>query len=64
MNLESHINMDAEVAEISVESTQIQELGALVPVTATPAAIAAGVAAGAGLVGAAAGGAALGQAVD
>ncbi len=64
MNLISHVNSDAEVAGIAVDSTSIQELGALAPVTATPAALAAGVVAGAGLVGAAAAGAAVGEAVD
>ncbi|GAB2470222.1 hypothetical protein [Jatrophihabitans fulvus] len=64
MNIEEHINADVEVAALRADSTTIHEFGALVPVTATPAAIAAGVAAGAGLVGAAAGGAALGQAID
>jgi hypothetical protein len=64
MNLLSHVNADLEVAGVAIDSTSIQELGALAPVTATPAALAAGVAAGAGLVAAAAGGAAIGEAVD
>jgi hypothetical protein len=64
MKLTDHVNADSEVAAVGIDSSTVQEFGALAPVTATPAAIAAGVAAGAGLVGAAAGGAALGQAID
>jgi hypothetical protein len=64
MKLTEHVNASIEIASVGIDSTSIQELGALAPVTATPAAIAAGVAVGAGLVGAAAGGAALGQAID
>lgn len=64
MSLLDHVNTDSEVAAVAIDSARIQEFGALAPVTATPAAVAAGVAAGAGIIGAAAGGAALGEAAD
>lgn len=64
MNISAHSNQDPELAALEIDSAEVRELGALVPVTATPAAVAAGVAAGAGVIGAAAGGAALGDAID
>ncbi len=64
MTLLDHVNASTEVAAVAIDSSTVREFGALAPVTATPAAIAAGVAVGAGLIGAAAAGAALGNAVD
>ncbi|WP_158716265.1 hypothetical protein [Blastococcus sp. Marseille-P5729] len=64
MNRIEKINNSAELAELPIDADQPTKLGDMPPVTATPGALAGGVAAGAALVGAAAGGAAVGEAID
>jgi len=64
MDLAARVNTDRQLSELSMRNDRGQELSGIMPVTATPAALAAGVAAGAALVGAAAAGAAVGEATD
>lgn len=64
MDLVSRVNSDSEISALSISSTTEKQFSGIVPITATPAALAGGVAAGAALVGAAAAGAALGEATD
>ena len=64
MNLAQRVNSSPEIADLSISADSAREFSGIVPITATPAALAAGVAAGAALVGAAAAGAAVGEATD
>lgn len=67
MNLHQHADRSAELLALPMDTETISEFRAMIPVTATPATIAAvgaGVAAGAGVVGAAIAGAAIGEAID
>ena len=57
-------NSDARVDDIELTAEEAEELDGAEPVTATPAAFAAGVAAAGAVAGAAAAGAAIGEAVD
>lgn len=64
MNRIAKINLNAELAELSIHTDKPVKLTGLPPVTATPAALAGGVAATGALAGAAAAGAAIGEAID
>ncbi|WP_040490968.1 hypothetical protein [Ilumatobacter nonamiensis] len=62
--LADQANSDPRVDEIEMTAEEAEELDGTEPVTATPAAFAAGVAAAGAVAGAAAAGAAIGEAVD
>jgi hypothetical protein len=64
MNLSERVNSSPDVASLPLKADEVHEFSGMVPITATPAALAGGVAAGAALVGAAAAGAAVGEAID
>lgn len=67
MNLHEHAATSTELLALPMEAEDISEFQAMIPVTATPATIAAvgaGVAAGIGVIGAAGAGAAVGEAID
>jgi len=56
--------LDHDLADLDPTASEPTQLAGLLPITATPAAFAAGVAFGAALAGAAAAGAAIGEAID
>ncbi len=62
MNLISRLNND--LVDLDPTAAEPTQLDGMMPITATPAAFAAGVAVGAALAGAAAAGAAIGEAID
>lgn len=64
MDLVGRVNTDSELADLPLRADRARELSGITPITATPAALAGGVAAGAALVGAGAAGAAVGEATD
>ena len=67
MNLSHHALNAAELASLPMDTDDVHQFQAMVPVTATPAtlvAAGAGVVAGAGVIGAAAAGAAIGDSID
>ena len=64
MKLTQRVNSSNEIAGVAILSESAQEFSGVIPITATPAAVAAGVGAGAALVGAVAAGAGLGEAID
>ena len=63
MNI-TRITTSPEIAGLVLRTDRAVELSGMVPITATPAAVAQGVAATAALAGAAVGGAQIGEAVD
>jgi hypothetical protein len=64
MSLIEKVNTSPELAALPLRAESVEELGEAVPVLATPAAFAAGVAAAAGVAGAFAAGAGIGAAID
>lgn len=64
MNMLDKINNSNEIARVAIDSDEPTKLNGMTPVTATPAAVGAGVAATGAIAGAAAAGAAIGEAVD
>lgn len=58
------VNSSSELADLPLQSDDAEQVGAMTPVLATPAAFAAGVAVAAGVAGAVAAGAAVGAAID
>jgi hypothetical protein len=64
MNLVDRLNSDVSLRDLRITSRQPRQFEGLIPVTATPAAFAAGLAGAAAVAAAAAAGAAIGQAVD
>ena len=64
MSFISRVNSSTELAGVPIDADQAQELAGMTPITATPAALAAGAAIGGGLITAVAAGAAIGEAVD
>ena len=58
------VNASEELAALPLHTTNAEQVGAMVPVLATPGAFAAGVGAAAGVAGAVAAGAAIGAAID
>lgn len=64
MNLAGRINSSDKLTDLPIDAESASQLDGILPITATPAALAGGVAAGAALAGAAAAGAAIGEATD